>query len=104
MGIAAPSRTRSASRPAAAPKPRMMRIDKDALRMLLDQAPDAILVYDLDRDRIIDGNRNAETLFECSHAELLRSAPRRFYADDPLHGEAAEESHRPYERRAWAGE
>jgi integral membrane sensor domain MASE1 len=53
--------------------------DGDAqFRILIEQAPEAILVYDLDRDRFIAANRSAEKLFGCPRDQLLESGPRRF--------------------------
>lgn len=47
-------------------------------RVLIDQAPEAIAVYDADQDRFVDANKNAEQLFGCSKQELLQSSPYRF--------------------------
>jgi two-component system sensor histidine kinase/response regulator len=32
-------------------------------RMLVEQAPDAVLVYDFDENRLVDANKSAELLF-----------------------------------------
>src|SRR5690242_15173046 len=48
-------------------------------RLLVEQAPDAILVYDYDLQRFVDANRSAELLFECSKEELLKYGPQHFY-------------------------
>src|SRR5689334_9808580 len=103
MDIAAPRRTRPSSRRSAASTPRMARIDAEALRLLLDQAPDAILIYDPDRNRIIDGNCNAERLFECSHAELLRSAPGRVFGGETPDRTSRDDKLEAYEHEAMAG-
>ena len=55
-----------------------LRESEERFRILVEKAPDAIVVYDLDRDRFMDANLHAELLFGCSRAELLRSAPSRF--------------------------
>ncbi len=55
-------------------------------RVLIEQAPDAILVYDYDLDRFIDANINAERLFACSREELLGSEPLRFHPEIKLKG------------------
>jgi PAS domain S-box-containing protein len=55
-------------------------------RVLIEQAPDAILVYDIDLNRFVDANINAERLFACSREELLQSGPLRFYPETKLKG------------------
>jgi PAS domain S-box-containing protein len=56
-----------------------LRESEARFRVLIEQAPDAIVVYDLDSDRFVDANASAEALFGCSRAELLESGPQRFY-------------------------
>jgi two-component system sensor histidine kinase/response regulator len=51
-------------------------------RVLVEHAPEAIVVYDIDLRRFVDANTNAELLFGCSRAELLLAGPERFYADE----------------------
>lgn len=51
-------------------------------RVLVENAPEAVLVYDHDSGLFIDANRNAEALFGCSRTELLTSSPARFYTRD----------------------
>jgi PAS domain S-box-containing protein len=54
----------------------------ERVRTLIDHAPEAILMYDADHDRIADCNTNAETLLGCDRAALLGSSPHVFlYAD-----------------------
>ncbi len=50
------------------------------VKLLVEHAPDAIAVLDLDTDLFVDANKNAEILFGCSHSEILRSHADRFYA------------------------
>jgi diguanylate cyclase (GGDEF)-like protein/PAS domain S-box-containing protein len=72
-------------------------------RALVEQAPEAILVYDLGRNRFTDANTNAEVMFGCPRDELLDSGPQRFYvgaAEQAQTGDGfAEQS-----RRALAGD
>ena len=56
-----------------------LRESEARFRVLIEQAPDAIVVYDIDLERFVDANVSAEKLFGCSHAELLQSGPQRFY-------------------------
>ena len=44
-------------------------------RTLVENAPEAIVVFDIDDDRFIDANHNACELFEMSLSELLRTSP-----------------------------
>ena len=59
----------------------LLRESEARFRVLFEQAPDAIVVYDIDLARLVDANLSAERLFGCSHAELLTSSPLRFYKD-----------------------
>jgi polar amino acid transport system substrate-binding protein len=56
-----------------------LRESEARFRVLIEQAPDAIVVYDVDSEHFVDANGSAERLFGCSHKELLLSHPRRFY-------------------------
>jgi PAS domain-containing protein len=49
-------------------------------RTLVEQAPEAILMYDLDTGAFIDANPRAEALLECSRGELLQGGVERFFA------------------------
>lgn len=48
-------------------------------RLLVDLAPEAIIVFDPQLDRIIDANSKAEQLFGCNREILLTSSPLQFY-------------------------
>lgn len=49
-------------------------------RVLIEQAPDAIVVYDADLNRFLEANTSAEKLFGRSHDELLRTDPQSLYS------------------------
>jgi len=49
-------------------------------RVLVEHAPEAILVYDVDTKLYIDANQNAERLFACSLERLRLSSPTDFFA------------------------
>ncbi|MBV8503294.1 MAG: EAL domain-containing protein [Paucibacter sp.] len=51
-------------------------------RFLFDEAPDALLVYDVELGRFIDANPAAARLFECSIEELLAIGPEAIHRDD----------------------
>ena len=54
---------------------RQLRESELRYRMLVDHAPEAILVFDMDAGRYIDANANAERLFGMDSARLLQLNP-----------------------------
>ncbi|MBF0550938.1 MAG: CHASE domain-containing protein [Deltaproteobacteria bacterium] len=52
---------------------------EERFRVLVERAPEAIVVFDVDSNLFVDVNANAERLFACPRDELLRSGPERFY-------------------------
>jgi PAS domain S-box-containing protein len=52
--------------------------NEEQLRILFEQAPDAILVYDADIDRFVNGNKNAQFLFGYELEELKKHGPAFF--------------------------
>lgn len=69
-------------------------------RVMIEAAPEAILVYDFDRKQIISANGKALALFGCSKEKLLAAGPERFYRPEPdLSASMAE-----HNRLALAGE
>ncbi len=73
-------------------------------RVLVEHAPEAIVVYDAASGNLVDANTKAEGLFGCSRAELLSGGPQRFYAPDQPDGRAPAETVAEHARRAEAGE
>lgn len=59
---------------------RAARESEERYRVLIDEAPDAIVVYDWDLNRFVDVNVRAEKLFGCSRDELRESDLFRFYS------------------------
>ncbi|HEX7080843.1 MAG TPA: EAL domain-containing protein [Gammaproteobacteria bacterium] len=45
-------------------------------RALVENAPEAIVVFDVDQDRFVDANENAARLFKMPREELLKIGPR----------------------------
>jgi len=80
-----------------------LRLSEERFRLLIEEAPDAILVYDADRDRFVGANRTAERLFGCGRDELLRLGPRHFYAPEQPDGRLSEGSFAEHTERALAG-
>ncbi len=48
-------------------------------RVLVENAPEAIVVYDVEQRLFVDANSKAEQLFGCSRAQLLCRGPHDFY-------------------------
>ena len=57
-----------------------LRESEERFRLLLEQAPEAILVFDIDEKRFVLANAKAEKIFGCRREELLRVGPQHFYA------------------------
>ncbi len=81
-----------------------VRESEERFRVLVEQAPEAIVVYDVDQERFVNANKNAERLFGCGREELLASGPERFYTPRQPDGRPITESVREYRERALAGE
>ncbi len=81
-----------------------LRASEARYRALIEQAPEAILVYDLDEDRFVDANRNAERLFGCDRAELQKAGSPRFYLPVQPDGRPISESFAEHNRQVAAGE
>ncbi|NVN90390.1 MAG: PAS domain S-box protein [Desulfuromonadales bacterium] len=73
-------------------------------RVLVEHAPEAILVYDVDTKRFVDANQNAERLFACSLEQLRLSSPTDFFTPVLTDKKPAEEGIDEYLHRALAGE
>ncbi|KAB8045104.1 ATP-binding protein [Janthinobacterium aquaticum] len=71
---------------------RLQRAEREAreseqrFRILVEHAPDAILVYDLDLDLFIDANSGAERLTGMSRERLLASRPLDLYCEEQPEG------------------
>ncbi|MBA4393159.1 MAG: hypothetical protein C0407_06375, partial [Desulfobacca sp.] len=81
-----------------------LRQSEKRFRLLIDQAPEAIIVYDVDQDRLVEANAKAEKLFGCSREELLSQGIRRFYKLDQPDGRPINESITENIKRTLAGE
>ena len=56
------------------------RESEQRFRILVEHAPEAIVVYDLDLDRFIDANSSAQRMLGLSREELLRKGPFDLYS------------------------
>jgi diguanylate cyclase (GGDEF)-like protein/PAS domain S-box-containing protein len=80
-----------------------LRESEARFRVLVEQAPDAIVVYDVDLDRLVDVNAQAERLFGCDREELLNGPMERFYPPGLFDGKPAVELVREMVARALGG-
>jgi PAS domain S-box-containing protein len=55
-----------------------LRESEERFRVLVQHAPEAIIVFDVENNRIVDANINAEKLFQCDLKELLQLSPTNF--------------------------
>jgi PAS domain S-box-containing protein len=83
---------------------RELNLSESRFRVLVEHAPDAIIVYDVDQYKFVDANVNAERLFGCSREELLASGPERFYSSSQPDGLPLAESVEKMIGRAADGE
>ena len=80
------------------------RESEQRFRVLVEHAPEAIVVYDVDLRRFVDANTKAERLFACTRAELLAGGPERFYLADQPDGLPMRRSMLRHAERSAAGE
>ncbi|MGD0584296.1 MAG: PAS domain S-box protein [Oryzomonas sp.] len=73
-------------------------------RIMIERAPEAIIVYNYDFKRIVDANAKAEQLFGCDKDKLLQGGPERFYSSRQPDGMSITKSMNDYKRRIMAGE
>jgi PAS domain S-box-containing protein len=73
-------------------------------RVLVEHAPEAILVYDFDEKHFVDANQNAERLFACSRDQLRLASPTTLYAPVQTDKTPAEQGEDEYLHRTLAGE
>jgi PAS domain S-box-containing protein len=80
-----------------------LRTSEERFRLLVEQAPDAILLYDADQDRFIDANRASERLFGCGRIEIVQHGPQHFYTPEQPDGRSVAQSFAEHNERALAG-
>jgi two-component system, sensor histidine kinase and response regulator len=89
---------------------RLRRAESDAreseqrFRILVEHAPEAILVYDLDRDRFVDANSSAQCMLGLSREALLARGPFDLYAGQQPDGLPLGLMMEEHLRRAMLGE
>jgi PAS domain S-box-containing protein len=77
---------------------------EERFRVLIEQAPEAITVYDIDLDCFVDCNIKATELFGYSREEFLAGGKNRLYPSNQPDGLPISESIADHNRRALAGE
>nr|WP_320133952.1 PAS domain S-box protein [uncultured Holophaga sp.] len=97
LGMAIQNRRRKEAERSAREKQKWVQI-------LIDESPDAIAVYDADRQRCVDANPAAEVLFGCTRQELLRLGPEHFFATPQPDREEGRRSIAMTVQRALSGE
>ena len=83
---------------------RAMRESAQRYQLLVDHAPDAIVVLDVESGRFVDANGKAQKLFGLNREQLLKFGPVTLSPPRQPDGSASEERARAYVERALAGE
>jgi PAS domain S-box-containing protein len=81
-----------------------LRESEERFRLLIEQAPEAIVVLDVDENRFVLANVKAEELFGRSREELLKYGPQHFFAPIRTDGRLISESIKENIERILAGE
>lgn len=82
---------------------RLMMESEERLRTLIDHAPDAIVVIDVERQVLVSGNPNAARLFGVPHEELAGAAIMRFSPERQPDGQLSREAAQGYLERSLSG-
>jgi diguanylate cyclase (GGDEF)-like protein/PAS domain S-box-containing protein len=83
---------------------RQLRESELRYRMLVDHAPEAILVFDMDSGRYVDANANAARMFGVESTQLLQLNPMDLSPAFQPNGESSADQIRGYNERLLAGE
>ncbi len=81
-----------------------LRASEERFRMLVEEAPDAIVLHDIDQSRLIAANKAAERLFGVPRDEILKRLPTDFFAPQQADGRPVTQSFSEHNERAVAGE
>lgn len=81
-----------------------LRESAERYRALVEHAPEAITVLDVDLDRFVDANAHAEKLFGYSREQLLTMGPLDFCTEHQADGRASCEMYADENRRVLEGE
>ena len=80
------------------------RLSEARFRALVEQAPEAIIVYDVEQGHLVDANANAERLFGCPRERMRELGILPFYAEFQPDGLPLEESFLANAREAKDGQ
>ncbi|HTY94997.1 MAG TPA: PAS domain S-box protein, partial [Steroidobacteraceae bacterium] len=83
---------------------RQLRESELRYRLLVDHAPEAILVFDVDAGRYVDANPNAERLFGMDRTRLLQASPLELSPEFQPNGGSSAEGVRAHTTGVMAGE
>jgi diguanylate cyclase (GGDEF)-like protein/PAS domain S-box-containing protein len=81
----------------------LLQASEERFRLLVEEAPDAIVLYDMDADRFVSANKSAAALFGVSSEELLKTGPGKFFAADEETGQSHAAGFAEHNRQAMAG-
>ncbi len=81
-----------------------LRTSEERFRLVIEEAPDAVLLYDCDQDRFISANKAAERLFACGRDKILKYGPQHFYPPEQPDAQQVDQSFADHNERALAGE
>ena len=81
-----------------------LRGSEERFRLLVEQAPEAIIVSEAEDESSAIVNANAERLFGCSREELHTLGHRRFYLEHQPDGRSVAETIKEHRDRALAGD
>ncbi len=81
-----------------------LRESEERYRALVEHAPEAIMVLDVDLDRFVDVNAHAEALFGYTREQLLQMGPLDFCSDEQANGRPSCEVIADEHRRVLDGE
>jgi PAS domain S-box-containing protein len=81
-----------------------VRGSEERFRLVVEAAPDAILLYDVFNDRLISANKAAERLFGLPREQIVEYGPRHFYVPEQPDAQPLGQSFANHNKRALAGE
>jgi PAS domain-containing protein len=77
---------------------------EDRFRLLVEHAPDGVVLYDADRHVFLDANPQAEVLFGLPRAEIIKRGPQDLYAPAQPDRQPIQQTVAQNDDRALAGE
>jgi diguanylate cyclase (GGDEF)-like protein/PAS domain S-box-containing protein len=81
----------------------LLQASEERFRLLVEQAPDAIVLYDVDTDRFVSANKSATILLGRSREEILKAGLLQFFIPGPTDEHSIDVSFNEHNRRALAG-